>query len=213
MVAGVYGIFDQITNECLYIGQSKNIEVRWQGHIKSLERQTHKRKDFIDWFIKHDEDLKYLRFELLEICENEDKIKNKLEIKYFNKYHPLFYGKQPSLNEKWEHSDETKKKISNSVKKLHPNGFRSKRVEKECLGCGKIMILTLSASKRRVCCSKKCLGKIYKKDVDENQIADLYKYGYSLHEISAKYNVSYMIIYKRLKSMNIKMRNQKGTYD
>lgn len=218
MVAGIYGIFDQITNECLYIGQSKNVEVRWQGHIKSLKSRTHKRKEFIEWFINHDEDLQFLRFELLEICENDDEIKNKLEIKYFNKYSPIFFGKKPSVKEKWEHSDETKRKISKSMKSFNSNPYNQElkkigvRIKKKCLGCDNIMELTPSAAKRRNCCSKKCQAKFNTINLDNDKIADLYKQGYSLHEISKKFDVSYLTIYKRLKSMNVEMRNQGGVY-
>lgn len=36
MTVGVYGIFDSKTNECLYIGMSKNIELRWKNHLKKI---------------------------------------------------------------------------------------------------------------------------------------------------------------------------------
>lgn len=114
MTIGVYGIFDSYTNECLYIGQSSNIEYRWRMHRYLLINNKHIRKDFNQWLIDNGNDIDRLRFTILETCNNIESIKNSLEIHYFEFFKPKFYGKLPSVNDKWEHSDETKNKISKS---------------------------------------------------------------------------------------------------
>ena len=43
MTVGIYGIFNAETDECLYVGMSKNIEQRWSSHLKELKSKRHKR--------------------------------------------------------------------------------------------------------------------------------------------------------------------------
>lgn len=40
-VCGIYSIFDALTGECLYVGQSKNIHERRQSHFKRLRGERH----------------------------------------------------------------------------------------------------------------------------------------------------------------------------
>lgn len=126
-ICGVYGIFynvdknDDLNNydnlECLYIGQSANINYRWKQHIKLLRNKKHKRKDFVDWFHERNADFSLLNFIVLEECENNDEVKNACEIKWFSLLHPCFYGQVPSLKNKWEHSKTTKELVSATARK------------------------------------------------------------------------------------------------
>lgn len=128
---GIYGIFDSKTKECLYVGQSTNIVKRWMKHKNKLMNETH-RKDFVEWFKNKNNDLNSIKFIILEeiIFSEENKVEdffnsglemnleeklNKTEIKWFNLLHPRFYGKVPSLNEKWKHSENSRNNISESL--------------------------------------------------------------------------------------------------
>ena len=92
MTCGVYGIFDEETDVCLYVGQSRNIEKRYKRHLYYIKRGKHSRKDFTAW-VKSGKGV-YLK--ILEECADDQIEKNKAEIKWFNKLNPLFYGVLPS---------------------------------------------------------------------------------------------------------------------
>lgn len=113
-VCGVYGIFDTLTEECLYVGQSKNIYERRRSHFKRLRGERHL-KSFTEWFISIKKDESRLDLRVLCRCLDNDDIKNKLEIFWFNELRPRFYGAVPSINNRWSHSKETKKKISDGI--------------------------------------------------------------------------------------------------
>jgi hypothetical protein len=136
MSCGAYGIFDAETQECLYVGQSATIESRWKRHLIDLRNGNHLRKDFISWFQDHDEDSESMDFRILELCENTDKAKNSVEMKWFAILEPRFSGQIPGENYKWSHSEETRRKISASSRKakIHnltckfcTNNFSSRR--------------------------------------------------------------------------------------
>jgi len=110
-VCGIYGIFDTLTGECLYVGQSKNAYERCKTHLKRLRSGRHLER-FSEWFMSIGKDETRLRFELLESCNDTDDEKNRVEIKWFKILHPKFYGNAPSMNNRWGHSQETRAKIS-----------------------------------------------------------------------------------------------------
>lgn len=133
MTVGIYGFFDLRNNECLYIGQSQEIENRYKKHISALKGNRHRIPEFSQWFKVNSD---FLDFRILEVCVNDNMIKNAREIFWFKECSPKFYGKQPSILEKWEHSDDTKKKISNSLLKrnnrIYPIKETSRRI---CVIC------------------------------------------------------------------------------
>lgn len=130
MTVGIYGIFDAKTDECLYVGMSKNIEQRQKSHLKELKSKRHKRQDFVEWYHNNGAVQKLLSFRILEECEANETVLNLVEIKWFNKMTPKYYGKKPSLNEKWEHSAVSKDRLSAAQRK---NCFHI-----ECTKCGKM---------------------------------------------------------------------------
>jgi len=99
MTIGVYGIFDALTNQCYYIGQSVNIEGRWQNHKNSLLNATHSQKRFAELFAsKLELDLERLRFEVLTSIDTRDhRLLNEAEVRFFEHHKPLFFGQKPSL--------------------------------------------------------------------------------------------------------------------
>lgn len=146
MTTGIYSINDKNTGECLYVGQSKDIEYRWKQHLSKLVLGTHL-NSFCTWFVEMGSDVNRLQFNVLEVCSNEDEIKNSLEIKWFKSLTPKFYGKEPSINDKWEHSSETKLKIGRKSSK--PPTFYILVCEK----CSKVF---WKKSYERKYCSKRC---------------------------------------------------------
>lgn len=138
MTVGIYGIFDVKNGECLYVGMSKNIEERWKSYLKLLRSKRHRRKDFVEWYHSNGAMKELLSFRVLETCEYDNDILNVLEIKWFNEMGPKYYGKKPSLNEKWEYSENTKNNIKNGLKK---NYF-----EVKCIRC-ESMFFTIDADK------------------------------------------------------------------
>ena len=110
---GIYGIFD-LDGTCLYVGQSRTIEERWNRHLITLKAGNHKRAEFVEWFQSKDSDVSSMKFQVMEelISDCDESILNEREIHWFYELKPLFYGKVPSTKETWRHSEETRKKIS-----------------------------------------------------------------------------------------------------
>lgn len=154
MSIGIYALYYGET--CLYVGQSKNIEQRYKRHMTRLKSETALQK-FNDWFKENNCPHDLIELKILEECEDCDPIKNELEIKWFNDLSPLFYGKVPSLKDAWSHSEETRKKISRSLKIKNGNNNTEDRF---CKKCGN------SVAKRRILCDN-CLSKRSSRNVDE----------------------------------------------
>lgn len=66
MTTGIYIILNTVNNH-KYIGQSKNIESRWVGHVSSLRKGKHANPHFQNAWNKYGEDL--FGFQVLEECE------------------------------------------------------------------------------------------------------------------------------------------------
>lgn len=103
MTVGIYGIFDSETDECLYVGQSVNIERRWEQHKHSLQSKKHVRKDFVEWYHQNGAKKELITFRILEECSPTHDELNRLEINYFNSLKPKFFGVKPSENLKWDY--------------------------------------------------------------------------------------------------------------
>lgn len=120
MTVGIYGIFDSLTDECLYVGKSINIEERCARHIRNLKTEKHIRKEFVQWFKEKDKDKECLYWVVLESSELDDEVLNLLEIKWFCSLEPRFYGEVPNNKKKWgaservrkEHAEKTKNPLS-----------------------------------------------------------------------------------------------------
>lgn len=126
---GIYGFFDKTTNECLYVGMSSiSVEKRKLQHLKLLRSNRHSCKGFNQWYFEnHDK----LVFKILEQCEKSDL--NRQEIEWFNSLSPKYYGKKPSMKEKWELTDRTKSKIRKSIMDNHLSS--GTHVYQKCASC------------------------------------------------------------------------------
>lgn len=185
MTIGIYGIFDNSNDECLYIGQTLDINLRWKQHLKLLKSKKHPRKDFAEWYHSgNNSDL--IDFRVLEECKKDEL--NDFEIKWFNLLLPKYYGKKPSINESWRHSEETKNKIRDSINEYNlrnnivsekncnvcNNVFYGSRKTKICFDCknDKKTILKcvlcdkniINVRRSKIYCSKDCKMKSFKKN-------------------------------------------------
>lgn len=209
MTVGIYLIQDKITQENLYVGQSKDIEQRWKSHLKNLRGNRHL-DSFNKYFESIDKDESRLLFSILEECEDDDLVKNELEIKWFNDLSPKFYGAVPSLNNRWSLSEETRKRIS----KKSSENYKNKRIidkEQICKNCNK----TFKRIKIIQFCSSKCRGKFRYKNslnkVDLNDLKELYNSGLSIPQLSQHFGVSVGWIHSFMNKNNIKRRTLSET--
>lgn len=188
MTVGIYAFFD-LDGNCLYVGQSSNLEKRRSQHLKHLRGGYHKRKDFVEWFIANGEDA--LEFRMLAECSEDVDIKNRLEIEYFQHLSPKFYGQVPSLNNRFSHSDETRLRISTSVRKnLQDLGVYEDR---QCI-CGKYF--TAFVKKDTRFCSTKCVGSSRSSSLNYDEVVKLYSSGLSLHKVGDILGVSYRTVHR-----------------
>lgn len=162
MTIGIYGIFDSETDECLYVGMSSvSVEDRFKAHLKNLRNRNHPRKDFVEWYHKNGVVPELIVFRVLEECENNIYTLNSLEIKWFNELKPKYFGKRPSLNEKWEHSE-----LSNIKRSA---ALAGNLIDIVCSECAKIF-KGRSATK-----CLKCRGKIKNEDTNTKRCIKCHK--------------------------------------
>ena len=68
-ITGVYGIFDLDTDQCLYVGQSVDVNERLRKHNEKLLAGKHPRKEMQQWFDGEGNQAYSL---ILEQCEDTD---------------------------------------------------------------------------------------------------------------------------------------------
>lgn len=88
MTIGIYGLFYE--KECLYIGQSVNIEGRVKDHLGKLSRGHHGLLDFQTFSDKHG--LPEWRI----LAETTQERLSPTELEFFNTFKPRFFGYTPS---------------------------------------------------------------------------------------------------------------------
>lgn len=173
MTVGIYSLFDTKTGECLYVGQSSNIERRATKHVQRLSSGYHL-KSFREYFASMGNDKSRISYKILQECSDDDNEKNTLEIQWFNELQPRFYGKEPSGNEKWKHSPETVEKIRASNK----NNYIDKDTEisrpKACPTCDSVFYSYRSSS---IYCSQVCYSKAPRvnrsKEIDSTVVTEI----------------------------------------
>lgn len=207
MTVGIYGLFDSVTGECLYIGQSSDIEYRVKHHLKRLRSGNHL-SEFNSWFMGEGKDLSRIRVEILEECEDSDYTKNLLEIKWFYAKVPKFYGKVPSTKESWGMSQTTKNKISEGLRTYSKNqrGGVPRLVDRvlKCALCEKEYT---SPRRSSTYCSTRCQAT----QVDEEKVdimVDLYNAGKSTRYISDVVGFSYKTVSRHLRRRGVPLRGR-----
>lgn len=113
---GVYGIFSTENGECLYIGESTRITIRWKQHLNALINESHVRKDFVEWFKVRLFQESTLDFRILELCNPE--LLGEIECKWFNLLSPNFYGQIPHPGRSWKFTEESNRKKSIASKTI-----------------------------------------------------------------------------------------------
>lgn len=121
MTIGIYRIFSVKTNQSYY-GSSKWIERRFKEHKSKLRKNKHGNKNLLKVF--HEYGFDNLQFEILKICSESEL--EKLEQKYLdsdkNKLNIWIFPFSPKGCKRPHHippSEETKKKIGETMKKNH----------------------------------------------------------------------------------------------
>lgn len=197
-ITGVYGIFDLDTDQCLYVGQSVDVNERLRKHNEKLLAGKHPRKEMQQWFDGEGNQAYSL---ILEHCEDTDDAKNSCEIKWFCLLNPLFYGVAPTVNNTWSHSEKTRKRISESLLgKNHDERYN------KCQQCGK------NCKQENVLCShciksnesiRKRELKIQKEKETYKKIIVLHKKGVSITDICKECDVSYDVVNRIILMSNL----------
>ena len=195
---GIYMFFDTRDNTCMYIGQSRDINLRKSKHIQLLKSGKHKRSDFVQWYRFNSQ---FLGFKVISVCE--DSLLNSEEINAFNEFKPLFFGQIPSDKDKFRHSDSTKEKISRTVR----NNTKESRVLTVCPACG--IEFEDIVSKNKKSCSVACSGLVRNNktnSIDLIELKEKYDSGMSLHSLGSYYGFSYRTIHSLMVKNNIPRR-------
>ncbi len=206
----IYKITNIVSNKC-YIGETKEDtpEKRWQRHIQSIKRNEGcpALKDAIKKY-----GIEKFKFEVLIICFDEDRfIYEKEYIKKYNSQVPNGYNILPGgegggfLGK--NHSEETRKKISENIKRFrqeNPNHFETYReTHKEAMKQVDISAALKNSEK-------------FKKAVEEGRIGgNSHKGGKPSEETKKKISESVTNYYNNLdkngKAINIKKHREAMT--
>ena len=128
---GVYQI-KNIVNSKIYIGSSIDIHTRWKQHLNKLNKNSHTNEHLQNAWNKYGKD--NFEFKIVELCD--ENILREKEQFYINKFNctddNLGYNIMPTTDMSML-SDETKSKISNTLKGKYvgENCFYSKLTEQQ----------------------------------------------------------------------------------
>ena len=114
---GIYVIQNTINNH-IYIGSSINLKQRFSQHKSTLRNNTHKNKHLQSAWNKYGEE--NFEFIIIEHTSNIKKVLNRENI-HIRLYKPEYNNIQVNNDEKFFHSEETKKKIGEKSKQKFIN--------------------------------------------------------------------------------------------
>lgn len=205
---GIYGLFDTESGECLYVGQSSDIEYRVKRHMWNLKSYTHL-DSFTAWFKSTGSDLSRLEHRILDECENIDSVKNELEMKWFHNLGPRFYGKVPSVKESWEMSEETRDRIAKSVSEYwQTKGLSTGRRRLSIVAlCEYCSVEFTSARDNPRFCSVRCVQRSRASSLDIDLIRGMYDSGKTLRDISDEVGVSHVTVRRYLLEHGVTLRS------
>lgn len=114
MSSGIYKIHNILNNK-VYVGQSLNIERRWESHINKLNKNNHHNAHLQSAWNKYSKN--NFVFTIIEICTNDI---NNREIFWINYYDSFYNGYNLTRGgegkPEYKVSEETKRKISHSLR-------------------------------------------------------------------------------------------------
>lgn len=207
-MVGIYGLFDAMTGECLYVGQSSDVEYRIKRHLWRLKSYSHLNQ-FTEWFRSIDSNLSRIEYKVLDECEDVDSIKNELEMKWFRVLEPKFYGKVPSIRESWQMSEETKRRIAKSVSEYwrgsgESSGRHRLSVAVLCEYCNNEFTSPRENSRF---CSVRCVQSSRSASIDIDLARSMYISGRTLREISEVVGVSHVTVRRYLLEHGVTLRS------
>lgn len=116
MTCGIYKIVNNKTNK-IYVGSSKNIEVRIQGHLSNLKNKKHHSVKLQNSYNKHGP--KSFSYEVLEECEIEDLfVREQHWIDSLDSYHSGYNASESSVYPTNKYSLSILDKNSKHIEKL-----------------------------------------------------------------------------------------------
>lgn len=116
-ISGIYKIQSKIKPNRIYIGSAEDINKRWVAHLSDLKRNKHRNGRLQNHYNKYG--ISDLNFSILLGCEKEDLLK--VEQYFIDSYKPFFnICKTAGRITGFIHSEETKNKISRSLKGRTP---------------------------------------------------------------------------------------------
>lgn len=122
--AGIYQI-KNLQNNKVYIGSSINVYNRFHTHSTKLKYGNHVNIHLQSSYLKYGKD--NFIFEVLEYCSVEQL--QQLEQEYIDKLNPEYNKRTNATNNKFlKHDEETKDKISKTLKSLNLKGYNQKHL-------------------------------------------------------------------------------------
>ena len=121
---GIY-IITNLTNGKRYIGSAKNLRKRLYDHVWDLDKKIHPNNYLQNSWNKYGKD--NFEYGILEYCEEDIRLVR--ETFYINTLNPEYNLNGVNLNSVRNHSEETKKKISDKIKESYKNGKLKEKLE------------------------------------------------------------------------------------
>lgn len=199
-IPGIYKITNISTNDC-YVGSSKDIHNRWKQHRYKLNHNKHHSKYLQNAWNKYGEAAFVM--EILEQCELDNSALLLREQFYFDSLKPV-YNMCPVSGSPlgYKHSNETKEKVSASLKGNKRNLGTKYSDETKCKMREKQIGHFVSEE------TKEKISKSLKKSVPDEHLDEMLKMrseNKSLREIAERFG--YKIGFVRLRIQEIKKNN------
>ena len=194
MKAGVYLISNNVNGKC-YVGSTIHLDQRRKQHFSRLEHNKHVNKHLHNAYNKYGREA--FQFEVLEIIDIDDSIKDNLLMReqfWIDNLKPA-YNILPvaGSNLGYQHTEETKQKISNSTKGVKKSESHAKHIREGQKG------RVLSEEHK----AKLSQAAKHRKSQSHHSIINIDGVVYnSIKEASEKTKVKYNTIQRRLKNPN-----------
>lgn len=160
--SGIYQIVNRINNK-VYIGGTLDLRERFANHVSELRNNRHHSIHLQRAFNKYGIDSFY--FEILDLCDSNWNIIEKLEQSYFEKYKEIFFKSTYNIlnisNRGFSnhHSEETIAKIINSMENIKKICWYKNKTFMKCFP--RIGLAAKETTFSRTCIYEACKSKRY----------------------------------------------------